>query len=43
MAHDTLSNGRLQETTIVQRTRTDRNKKGIEAAFFVSIKINNSC
>lgn len=30
MANDNLSNGRLQENTIVQRTRYDRGKRGIE-------------
>lgn len=29
MANDILSNGRLQENTVVQRTRNDRGKRGI--------------
>lgn len=29
MANDVLSNGRLQENTVVQRTRNDRSKRGI--------------
>lgn len=42
MANNVLSNGRLQENTVVQRTRNDRSKRGIVNIININVYVTKA-